>query len=288
MMLAQHPLLSRVELAALLGLKESSTARYLRDLHHADFVQHDAMPAGTPARDNEPRWWLTSNGVRYAAATDGSARLLSAARRPRKNKPNATAPSLTFTPRQPAHPSSKELLPRYPEHLWGIYGFVAGLHHAAAAHQVRVCWWETGDACERSYPWHQVQRNLRPDAEFELAHTVEGGMRHLRFWLEYDRGTMHRHDLEAKMGAYAAYLRSREWVKDGRAALPRLLFVVPDREQERRVAEACVSCLGRYTLCVLVTTAGQLAAASPYGAIWRQVYPHAAHQDAATRITLWG
>jgi len=35
---------------------------------------------------------------------------------------------------------------------------------------------------------------------------------------------LRRCDLEAKMRTYAEYVRAREWMKDGLASLPRLLF----------------------------------------------------------------
>jgi DNA-binding MarR family transcriptional regulator len=292
-LLAKHPLLSLSELAALLDLKASSTERYLRELRRIGYVQASAVHESRSTWDKEQRWWLTANGVSYAAATAGTATLRRAARRTARNRQHeeedGSSSGVTYHGR--TSPGMGEPSLRHAEHLWGIYGFLAALHQAALAHQASVCWWEMGEACERSYPWHRAQRNLRPDAEFELVYTGEGGsgVRHLRYWLEYDRGTMRRHDLEAKMGAYADYLRAREWVKDGfgRAALPRLLFVVPDSEQERRVAEACVARLGAYRLRVLVTTTGRVEAASPYAPIWRQVFPPSQDADPSTRITLW-
>jgi DNA-binding MarR family transcriptional regulator len=278
-LLAQHPLLTLAELAALLDLKASSAERYLRDLRRAGFIQ---VSARDDSQGNASRWWLTAEGVKYTASVDGHAAIHRAVHAPTApaNKPHNPAPQDFVTPVTPLHP----------EHLWGVYGFMAALHQTASAHQARVLWWETGAACERSYPWHNAQRNLRPDAEFELSCTVDGSVRHLRYWLEYDRGTMHRHDLCAKMGAYADYLRSREWMTSGSgmAALPRVLFVVPDSEQERRVAEACASQLAGYPLHVLVTTAGHVAAGSPYGPIWRQVYPPSKlSQEVQARTMLW-
>jgi DNA-binding MarR family transcriptional regulator len=290
-LLAQHPLLTLAELAALLDLQASSADRYLRDLRRAGFIQVSALPGSSQVQDSESRWWLTAAGVKYTASVDGHAAIHRAVRAPSSSssssvKQHGSASTGAVTPALP-------VMPLHAEHLWGVYGFMAALHQAAPAHQARVLWWETGDACERSYPWHNAQRNLRPDAEFELALGGAGSVRHFRYWLEYDRGTMRRHDLCAKMGAYADYLRSREWMTSGSgmggmAALPRVLFVVPDGEQERRVAAACASQLAGYPLRVLVTTAGHMAAASPYGPIWRQVYPLSRlNQGVQTRLTSW-
>jgi hypothetical protein len=84
---------------------------------------------------------------------------------------------------------------------------------------------------------------------------------------------MRRRDLEAKMRTYADYVRAREWIRDGLASLPRLLFVVPDTGQERRVSEAALASLAELTLRVLVTTAGHIATADPFAPIWQQASP---------------
>ena len=171
---------------------------------------------------------------------------------------------------------------RYPLHTAGVYSFIAALHRAADSHEVTLTWWETGAACERSYPWHGIRHNLRPDAEFALLQNAPH-LRHHRYWLEYDRGTMRRRDLEAKMRTYAEYVRSREWFKDGRASLPRLLFVVPDTGQERRISEAARTSLADLPLHVLVTTAGHIASSDPFESIWRPVFPLASE----TRRAMW-
>jgi hypothetical protein len=56
----------------------------------------------------------------------------------------------------------------------------------------------------------------------------------MRFWLEWDRGTMNVRDLTIKFTSYAHYIASREWAREG-ARLPKLLCVVPDISQERRM-----------------------------------------------------
>jgi hypothetical protein len=56
----------------------------------------------------------------------------------------------------------------------------------------------------------------------------------MRFWLEWDRGTMNGRDLLIKFASYAHYVASREWARED-ARLPRLFCVAPDSAQERRM-----------------------------------------------------
>jgi hypothetical protein len=56
------------------------------------------------------------------------------------------------------------------------------------------------------------------------------GSQPLRFWLEWDRGTMNVRELAVKFDAYQQYISSREWARE-RSSLPRLLCVAPDIAQ---------------------------------------------------------
>ncbi len=60
--------------------------------------------------------------------------------------------------------------------------------------------------CERRYRVGEQWYNLRPDAlaEYRL------GAQQVRFWLEWDRGTMNVRDLAIKFTSYASYIASRE------------------------------------------------------------------------------
>ena len=60
-----------------------------------------------------------------------------------------------------------------------------------------LCWWETGATCERRYRVGEQWYNLRPDALAEYSI----GQRRLRFWLEWDRGTMDVRDLSIKFAS---------------------------------------------------------------------------------------
>jgi hypothetical protein len=178
---------------------------------------------------------------------------------------------------------------RQAAHLAGVYHVVAAFCRAAqaTAGAITVRWWEVGRGCERTYHYHGVQRNLRPDAELALAWTVEGRPRHLRCWLEYDRGTMNGRDLNRKVGAYAAYWEAKEWAADGYTTLPRLLFIVPEHGQEQRLRKACEEYLGAARLRVLVTTAAHLDALTPCGRLWRQLWPVLPESEQARRRALW-
>jgi hypothetical protein len=56
----------------------------------------------------------------------------------------------------------------------------------------------------------------------------------MRFWLQWDCGTMNARDLAVKFTSYAHFIASREWAKED-ARVPRLCCVAPDIAQERRV-----------------------------------------------------
>ena len=117
------------------------------------------------------------------------------------------------------------------QHTAGIYGFFAGLAQAARREPGQaLCWWETGVVCERRYREGEQWYNLRPDALAEY----RVGSQQMRFWLEWDRGTMNVRDLAIKFTSYAHYISSREWARES-SAVPLLICIAPDIAQERRV-----------------------------------------------------
>jgi hypothetical protein len=115
---------------------------------------------------------------------------------------------------------------------------------------VRLCnrtlLWEV---CLRRYRdldhWH----NLRSDAVAEY----QAGERRVRFWLEWDRGTMNVRDLVIKFTPYAHYIASREWARED-ARLPRLFCVAPDIAQERRMQRVAQTRLAETSGLMLWTT----------------------------------
>jgi hypothetical protein len=117
------------------------------------------------------------------------------------------------------------------QHTKGIYSFFASLTIAARQETGQeLCWWETGAVCERRYRVGEQWYNLRPDALAEY----RVGSQQVRFWLEWDRGTMNVRDLEVKFTSYAQYIASREWAREC-SMLPELIRVAPDIAQEKRM-----------------------------------------------------
>ena len=120
--------------------------------------------------------------------------------------------------------------------------------------------------CERRYRVNEQWYNLRPDAlaEFRV------GSQQVRFWLEWDRGTMHVRDLSVKFTSYAHFIASREWPRED-ARLPRLLYVVPDITQERRMRRVAQARLTSPPGLVLWTTTEMLLSEyGPLSPIWLQ------------------
>jgi hypothetical protein len=152
-------------------------------------------------------------------------------------------------------------------HTAGIYGFFASLTQAARKEREQaLCWWETGTVCERRYRVHDQWYNLRPDA---LAEYRVGSQR-MRFWLEWDRGTMNVRDLATKFASHAQYIDSREWARE-RSVLPLLICIVPDIAQERRVQRVAQARLVHPPEPVLwTTTVVLLNEYGPLAPIWLQ------------------
>lgn len=280
-LLYRAPRMTAEEIAAVRGTPDHpfcvpSAERALRDLVREGLAERKPVVQGKLA---QWRYHLTDCGLRAVAAIH-NAPLLHLGR---------VASHAQGKGQAVIEERDRFVHERQSQHLAGVYRVVAAFCRAAQERSgaIMVRWWETGRGCERTYWYHGVQRNLRPDAELELAWTVQGNPRHLRVWIEYDRGTMKGHDLERKMGAYAAYGESKEWIVDGYANLPRLLFIVPDPGQEQRVREACRKKLVGAQLRVLTTTAPHLEAQTPFGHIWRQAWPELPASEQGKRRALW-
>ena len=155
-------------------------------------------------------------------------------------------------------------------HTAGVYGFFASLARAARHHPgQKLCWWETGAVCERRYQVSEQWHNLRPDALAEYRVRQKA----LRFWLEWDRGTMNMRDLAIKFTSYAHYLASREWVREG-ITLPWLLCVAPELAQERRIQRVAQTSLAHVTgLVIRTTTVVLLQEQGPLAPIWSPCLP---------------
>lgn len=252
-LLLDHPLLSDQDLAALLALKRKSVRSLVYTLHRLGCLDASPTEAGMC-------WRLGERGLRLiAAANRFHVRNLAVVS-------GDETGSGTITLKQ----RGVDWLLEHIQHTAGIYGFFSALTEAARRVPGHVlCWWETGARCERRYQVGEQWYNLRPDALAEYC----VGQQRFRFWLEWDRGTMNARDLAIKFVSYAQYLASREWAKE-HSALPRLVCVVPDIAQERRmdcVAQAKLAHLRE--IGVWMTTDGLLSQHGPLAPIWSHSIP---------------
>ena len=277
-LLGEHPLLSAGNLATFLGVTEATMDRYLRLLIQCELisdqpgVKSDDSDAQDPERTSseklghDRRFTLTRLGLNLLAAGAGLTRLHASV---------ASTPTFGSARRLPLYAVSYErevtAFAQMLAHTAGVYDFFAQVATSARlsnTHSVchRLLWWETGRACERHYReqdgWHAV----RPDGAGEY----QAGQRRLRFWLEWDRGTMNRRDLTVKFAAYEHYIRSREWRTDGNTPLPFLLIVTADEGQETRIGAALNATLAPGTaLPIRITQRMLLADPGLRGPIWR-------------------
>jgi predicted transcriptional regulator len=243
-----HPLLSAHDMAALLTLEEGTIERYLRELRTMGCLEREDTVAGS-------RWHLSERGLRLVAATH-HVRISRLATATTPAKPG-TEPTLVQLGLEEAR--------GHIQHTAGIYGFFASLAQAARTRpDHRLLWWETGSICERRYRHHESWYNLRPDGAGEY----QVGRQRVRFWLEWDRGTMVRRDLATKFLTYTRYVVYRSWVKE-HTVLPMLLTVAPDIGQERRIRRVAEQELAHTPgLVMQSTTASLLATQGPLAPIW--------------------
>ncbi len=256
-LLLAHPLLSDEELAALLNLQQRSVRCSLYELHQLRCLEPIRTAAGK-------RWHLCGCGLRLiAAASHMHIHTIAEV-----SDDEANGETSTIMQRGEAW-----LLHRI-QHTAGIYGFFTRLAQDARREAGQVLyWWETGAQCERRYRVNQQWYNLRPDAlaEYRL------GVQHMRFWLEWDRGTMNVRDLSIKFLSYAHYIASREWARE-RSMLPLLICVAPDIAQERRIQRVARDRLtSTPELVVWTTTEGLLNRHGPLASIWLQGVPQRSH-----------
>ena len=171
------------------------------------------------------------------------------------------------------------------QHTAGIYGFFADVAQVTREEIGQaLCWWETGAMCERRYRVGEHWYNLRPDvlAEYRV------GQQYLRFWLEWDRGTMNVRDLTIKFASYAHFIDSREWTRED-VSVPRLLCVVPDIAQEKRIHRVTHARL-KHTpgLVVYTTTEVLLNEYGPQAPIWLLDPPERARRAASATVIRQG
>ena len=91
----------------------------------------------------------------------------------------------------------------------------------------------------------------------------------MRFWLEWDRGTMNVRDLAVKFTSYAHYIASREWAIE-HSMLPVLVCVAQERRVQRVAQTRLTQSAG---LVVWTTTEVLLNEHGPLAPIWLQCRP---------------
>jgi Replication-relaxation len=247
-LLLEHPLLSDEDLAAFLGLQRRSVRCALYDLHQLGCLEPIVTEIGK-------RWHVCERGLRLiAAANHIHIRSIASVS---DNETNLETSTITQ--------QGEAWFLQHTQHTAGIYGFFATVTNAAGKETGHdLCWWETGAMCERRYRVGEQWYNFRPDAlaEYRI------GSQHVRFWLEWDRGTMNVRDLSIKFTAYEHFVTSREWVRED-ARVPRLFCVVPDIAQEKRVRRVAHARLTHTSgLVVCTTTEVLLNEHGPLAPIW--------------------
>lgn len=269
-LLLAHPLLDRADFCTHLRLARSSLRHLLPPLERAYLITNHATATGE-------RFSLAENGLRLMAA------VFHCQVRHLVHRPGAeeTATGKTEKIRDSLIQRGVPGFLKQIDHLAGVYGFGAMLTQIEC-----LRWWETGGLCAHLYQYQGNWHGIRPDMVAECR-TLEGGEgqeyqgivrreRSWRFFLEWDRGTMHERDLRRKLTSYALYYTSREWSREHRVP-PALLFVVPDIGQEQLLTRLALiklrDCPTRVTL--YTTTRGLLATAGLAAAIWRQALPRA-------------
>ena len=272
LLLFAHPLLSREELATFLSVRASSARLLLQPLARWGCLSAHETEGG-------PRWYLSALGVRLlATAHQVDVRNFAVASASTVSTDETVLPDDAPTLVQ----RGVSWLQHHVQHTEGLYGFFTRLIETSVANQ-ELCWWETGTTCERRYYRQDHWHNFRPDALAEY----RVGTRALRFWLEWDRGTMQVRDLRAKFASYTYYLASREWVKE-RTPLPWLLCVTPDVGQEQRLARGARSLVeSTHGLALYTTTARLLETLGPQAKIWTQVVPLAQQTESVSRVTIF-
>jgi predicted transcriptional regulator len=272
-LLLAHPLLSDEELGAVLNLQRRSVRCSVYELHALGCLEPITTEAGK-------RWHLCGRGLRLLATANHL---------PIRNIA-IESDDEAGGGKQIVVQRGEGWLLQHIQHTAGIYRFFANLAQAARQQPGQMlCWWETGASCERRYRVGEQWYNLRPDALAEC----RAGSQQIRFWLEWDRGTMNVRDLEIKFTSYAHYIVSREWTRE-RSLLPRLFCVAPDMAQERRMQRVAQACL-RHTpgLVIRTTTVTQLADRGLLAAIWSQGVPSVdspvatSRSIASTRMTFF-
>jgi len=271
-LLYEHPLLSVANLAAFLDVADVTVDRYLRLLTRLELTSDQPAVKSSEANlcGQDRCHALTHFGLSLLAAGAGLTRWHARAAEPQRSGSVQRLPAYIVRYEREVTAFAHAL-----EHTAGIYSFFAQL--ATVAHlndppepHHSLLWWETGRACERYYREMDGWHAMRPDGAGEY----QAGQRRFRFWLEWDRGTMNRRDLEVKFAAYDHYIRSREWRTDGNDPLPMLLVVTSNVAQETLIGQALRTALADHpAFTIRLTLQERLSMYNPLSAIWKPYHP---------------
>jgi hypothetical protein len=98
---------------------------------------------------------------------------------------------------------------------------------------------------------------------------------------------MSTRDLAIKCKTYAHYVATREWFK-GKAALPFLLIVAPERDQEMRIERVATAILADTPgLLIRATTTKRLIDQGPLAPIWYQILPQSKTGEVMSRCKFY-
>ena len=268
-LIANHPLISVVDLAKLAYLKLESVRRslsQLRQLQLLEFVMIAAPSTGLPVtgrpsalcEHNESQQLISNAALRCARVTPVGSDFVSAVYG------------------QPPHNLGLEtrLSERLTCHDTGVRRFLGlmveqvreplfAFHHSAGQKdlchiEINLTRWQNDPAVSLRFVTDGEPKTIVPDAVGEIRVSVTQPiiqnhqqnvpsklsiMSHVqRLWLEWDAGTENARDLRDKFAAYQKYVQHQTWTAPERT-LPALLIVTPDERQEQRIlriiAELC-------------------------------------------------
>lgn len=211
-LIAQYPLVTARDLAYLAGLPPDAVERRLDWLLQCRVIAIEDDDA------------TESAGPRHCRVTQPGVNLLALRAAAPVKRFGRFSPLIALEPGKPV---------RHREHLLGVHRVFARLAEDALAAGGRLVQRRNEAASTRRFRHDGRTAWTRPDGSGVVE--VEGSC--LPFLLEYDRGTLDRGDLAAKLGGYRAYFATEAWRQDFET-VPLVLFVCTNDQAERRVAEA--------------------------------------------------
>jgi Replication-relaxation len=256
-LVARHPLLTRGQLASLVGTSVARIARLVTELVERGWVRPIQM-------DNQPH--ATVGSMQNATQRLGLVELTPAGRQEAARRLLVTAGLARRRHGFISADAARRRFLRHTHHTLGANAFFIDL--AAAAMPVtsrggddELVEWRSAAACARG--------RFRPDGYG----CYRRGPWRFGFFLEYDRGTERPGDYAAKLAAYYRYRDSGNAARDY-DGFPTLLLVTTSDVAETRFAHQVYLAHqqhGSAPLCVLLTTSRRIEAHAEgvLGPVWR-------------------